>query len=74
MDSFNDVIEELERRQATQPQLTTLWKNYLLIKKIDLEEQITRCNAMLSGIQDTDDDISVYALLLLRLTLNHEYT
>ena len=74
MELFNNVIEELERRQTTQPQLTTLWKNYLLIKKNDLEEQVTRCNNMLSCIRDTDEDISVSSLLLMRLTLSHEHT
>ena len=74
MELFNDVIDELERRQRTQPQLTTLWKNYLLIKKNDLEEQVTRCNNMLSCIRDTDEDISVSSLLLMRLTLSHEHT
>ena len=74
MELFNDVIDELERRQRTQPQLTTLWKNYLLIKKRDLEEQVTRCNNMLSCIRDTDDDVSVSSLLLMRLTLSHEHT
>jgi len=74
MELFNDVIDELERRQRTQPQLTTLWKNYLLIKKRDLEEQVTRCNNMLSCIRDTDDDVSVSSLLLMRLTLSPEHT
>ena len=74
MELFNNVIDELERRQTTQPQLSTLWINYLLIKKHDLEEQVTRCNNMLSSIRDTDDDVSVSSLLLMRLTLSHEHT
>jgi len=73
MEDFDNTIIKLERMSSTHPQLSTLWKNYLCIKKTHFEQQLILCNNIFSMIeQDTIDniDIPLPTLLLLYFIYN----
>ena len=48
MEAFDQTINNLERFKERSPVLSSIWKNYLLIKKQHLEKQINSCNTMIT--------------------------
>jgi|TARA_B110000003_G_C16611932_1_gene519809 hypothetical protein len=74
MDKFDQTINSLERFKTKSPVLSSLWKNYLSIKKEHLEKQITNCNTMMEMMENDGVDITLPTIILLHLIYNQEYT
>lgn len=74
MEKFDQTITSLERFKTQSPVLSSLWKNYLLIKKDHLEKQITNCNVMMEMMENDGVDITLPTIILLHLIYNQEYT
>lgn len=73
MDNFDNTINSLERFKDKSPVLSSLWKNYLTIKKNHLEKQISACNTMMQMMEDDGVDITLPTIILLHLLYNQDY-
>tara|TARA_B100001175_G_C19274184_1_gene525623 strand:- start:188 stop:412 length:225 start_codon:yes stop_codon:yes gene_type:complete len=74
MEAFDQTINNLERFKEKSPVLSSIWKNYLLIKKQHLEKQINSCNTMITMAEQDGVDITLPTIILLHLIYNQEYT
>ena len=73
MDNFDTTINSLERYKDKSPVLSSLWKNYLLIKKRHLEKQINACNTMMEMMENDGVDITLPTIICLHLLYNQDY-
>tara|TARA_B100001093_G_scaffold464907_1_gene482212 strand:- start:936 stop:1166 length:231 start_codon:yes stop_codon:yes gene_type:complete len=73
MENFNTTINSLERFKEKSPVLSSLWKNYLLIKKQHLEKQISACNTMMEMMENDGVDITLPTIICLHLLYNQDY-
>tara|TARA_B100001769_G_C21728882_1_gene400580 strand:- start:87 stop:317 length:231 start_codon:yes stop_codon:yes gene_type:complete len=73
MDDFDNTINSLERFKERSPVLSSIWKNYLLIKKQHLEKQIGACNTMMQMMENDGVDITLPTIFLLHLIYNQDY-
>ena len=73
MDNFDTTINSLERFKDKSPVLSSLWKNYLLIKKHHLEKQINACNTMMEMMENDGVDITLPTIICLHLLYNQDY-
>lgn len=68
--NFDKTIEKLERMTNTFPEISTLWKNYLTIKKQHLEKQIAACDMMFSMMERDNVDITIPTFIMLYCIYN----
>ena len=73
MDNFDTTINSLERFKDKSSVLSSLWKNYLLIKKRHLEKQINACNTMMEMMENDGVDITLPTIICLHLLYNQDY-
>jgi len=62
---FDETIAKIERMNSKFPHISTLWKNYLNIKKQHLEKQIAACNMMFSMMERDNVDITIPTFIML---------
>ena len=71
MNNFDKLIDELENKKTTHPQIATLWQAYLITKRNQLDKLIEQGNLVLDLLEQ-QDDIPMITLLLLYYTHRFE--
>lgn len=51
----NSIIEKLETFQCTHPNLVSLWKEYIKIKRINFMKAIVDCESMIEKLSENRD-------------------
>ena len=65
--SVDDILNRFDRYKETHPNIVTLWKNYINIKKQNMLKIIQESNDVLSKL-DTVNDIPLNDITLLYVT------
>ena len=65
LDELDSIITQLEERKSIQPNISTIWLNYLLIKKQKLEEAILDTKTILNYLNTTENDLSFETIMFL---------
>lgn len=68
--TLNKTIKKLDTLSEKSPQLCCFWKNYLTIKKTDLEKQIDYCNTIITMIENENIEIPISTIITL-YTINN---
>jgi len=55
---LDDILNELEERKSTHNNISTIWINYLKIKKQKLEEAISETKILLNNLNNMSNDLS----------------
>ena len=74
---FDTLINKLEERKSSHPNITMTWIHYLNIKKQNLDKAILNANKVLNIIDSIESDMtheSIYILWWLLNTSNTEVT
>lgn len=71
---FEDIINKLNERKSTHPNLSTIWTHYLQIKKQKLEKAILDAKYMLNIIECIEQDITPEMIYLISLVISSEDT
>jgi hypothetical protein len=70
MDSlFNEIIDKLNEKKETHPNLTFLWKKQIEFKKKKLLESLNNCNKVLTLLNNACD-LTTTNILTLYILLN----
>jgi|TARA_Y100000992_G_C21273789_1_gene498614 hypothetical protein len=64
-ENFDKTIRKLESMNNISPNLATFWKNYLIIKKHDLEKEIIKCDKLFTNIEEENIDIPISTIIML---------
>ena len=70
---YNKLLNILEERKSTHPNLANVWMNYLKIKKQKLVEAMSETKKVLNDLNNMENDISpemIYCMLLLCNNMN----
>ena len=62
---FTKLMEELDERMTTHPNVCIVWKSYLQKKRERLESDMLQCENMLDDIMPHIDDIPLATLFII---------
>ena len=60
-EKYNAIIQKLQEKQESHPNLTNVWKQHLISRKTKFEKDLIRCNNLLE-ILERKPDISLELL------------
>jgi|TARA_B100000768_G_scaffold179748_1_gene198097 hypothetical protein len=66
MDELDALIEKFNRKMETHPELSSVWINYITLKKMRLRDIIQHGEHTLQMLETTDD-IPIHSIALLYL-------
>lgn len=62
---FDTIINKLEERKSTHPNLSTTWIHYLKFKKQNLEKTISNANKILNMMDTIENDMTHEAIYIM---------
>lgn len=62
---FTNIMDRLEERLVTHPNVCVIWKSYLQKKRERLERDMLQCERMLDDIMPSIDDIPLATLFII---------
>lgn len=68
--NFDEIINELNERKSTHPNISTIWSHYLHIKKQKLDKAISDAKHMLKILEDTQQQDMTPLMIQLLLLLS----